>query len=144
MRRIIIILLIVVATALAIVILTPKRLANRPVEKGALIDIELVQLESPAPNSVVRSPLKVTGQAVGFWFFEASFPIRVLDADGNELGSHYVMTADEWMTTSMVPFEGVITFKASPTDTGYLVLHKDNPSGLPEHDREIRYPIRFR
>jgi len=37
-----------------------------------------------------------------------------------------------------------ISFKPSATDTGFLVLQKDNPSGLPEHDQEVRYPIRFR
>ena|SRR3989344_5475817 len=106
--------------------------------------VEVVRLFSPAPNSIITSPLTLTGEARGYWYFEASFPVRVLDANGNELGAHYLMATSEWMTTEMVPFSGEISFKPSATDTGFLVLQKDNPSGLPEHDQEVRYPIRFR
>lgn len=108
------------------------------------LEMELVRLDSPVPGSLIKSPLTVTGQARGFWFFEASFPVRVLDANGKELGVGIAQAEGPWMTVELVPFRANVEFKAPATDTGFLVLEKDNPSGLPENAQEIRYPVRFR
>jgi spore germination protein GerM len=53
------------------------------------------------------------------------------------------MTAEEWMTEEYVPFEATLSFNPPQTETGTLILSKDNPSGLPEHDDELRIPVRF-
>ena len=103
----------------------------------------LIRVTSPQPNASVRSPLTITGEARGNWYFEASFPVKILDADGRELGVHYAQAQGEWMTTNFVPFSSTLNFATSTTPTGTLVLQKDNPSGLPENDAEIRIPIRF-
>ena len=103
-----------------------------------------VRLSSPLPESVVTSPLRVTGEARGTWYFEASFPVRLLDGNSKELAVMPAQALAEWMTTEFVPFETVLTFPESETATGTLVLEKDNPSGLPENAAEIRIPIRFR
>src|SRR5438105_3302865 len=52
------------------------------VSSDAVVSIHLSQ---PAPSSIVKSPLIVSGDAKGTWYFEASFPIRLLDAHGNEI-----------------------------------------------------------
>lgn len=103
----------------------------------------LIRVASPQPNASVRSPLTITGEARGNWYFEASFPIKILDADGRELGVHYAEAQGEWMTTNFVPFVSILNFATSTTPTGTLVLQKDNPSGLPQNDAEIRIPVRF-
>jgi len=108
------------------------------------IDLELVNLESPKPNSIIRSPLEVVGEVAGFWFFEADFPIKILDANENELGIGIAQAIGPSMTVSLVPFEATVEFKYSPTPTGFLILEKDNPTGFEENDQEIRYPVRFR
>ena len=95
-------------------------------------------------NAVVKSPLTVSGEARGNWYFEASFPVKILDANGNQLGIIPAQAQSEWMTTDFVPFSTSLVFSTSTTDTGTLVLEKDNPSGLPEHADEVRIPIRFR
>ncbi len=105
---------------------------------------DLIRVARPEANSIVASPLLVEGQARGYWFFEASFPVRLLDDKGNELALGIAQAQDEWMTTEFVPFSLVLTFTAPQTNEGVLVLHKDNPSGLPEHDDELRVPVRFR
>src|SRR3989338_2065297 len=46
----------------------------------------LIRLASPTPNQSVKSPLSVSGEARGYWFFEASFPVRIFDGNGTELG----------------------------------------------------------
>jgi hypothetical protein len=105
---------------------------------------EKVKVSSPLPQSLVKSPLTITGEARGIWYFEASFPVEILDANGKRLGQHYAEAQGEWMTTEFVPFTSTLMFEMPTTDTGFLVLHKDNPSGLPEHDESIRFPIRFK
>jgi hypothetical protein len=103
----------------------------------------LIRVSAPLPNTSVESPLSIVGEARGNWYFEASFPIKVLDADGKQIGIGHATAQGEWMTTNFVPFKATITFSSPRTETGTLVLEKDNPSGLPEHADEIRIPIRF-
>lgn len=92
-------------------------------------------------GDTITPPLTVTGEARGNWFFEASFPIKVIDQDGNVLANSFVQAQGEWMTTDYVPFKGEITFIAKQDGPGFLVFAKDNPSGLPENDKEIRLPV---
>ena len=103
----------------------------------------LIQVFLPLPNQQVASPLKVSGKAVGNWYFEASFPIMILDANGEKLGVVPAQAQSDWMTTEFVPFEATLTFDKPTTKTGTLVLMKDNPSGLPENDDSISIPISF-
>ena len=98
---------------------------------------------SPSPTDLVSSPLSVTGQAKGTWYFEASFPVRLLDADGNEIAVTPAQAQGDWMTEDFVPFTAVLEFEQPQTPTGTLVLQKDNPSGLPEYDDSISIPVLF-
>ena len=109
----------------------------------APVEEELIRVSTPTSNARVQSPLTITGEARGNWYFEASFPVKILDANGVELGVSYAEAQGEWMTTEFVPFISTLTFATSTTATGTLVLEKDNPSGLPEYADEIRLPIRF-
>ena len=105
---------------------------------------ESVRITRPLPDSLVSSPLVVQGEALGMWYFEASFPIKILDADRKEIAVSHAEAQGEWMTQNFVPFIGTIEFAAPASDTGFLVLEKDNPSGLPEHAAQIEIPVRFR
>lgn len=105
----------------------------------------MIRLAAPLPGAIVTSPLHVTGEARGYWYFEASFPVHLLDAAGRELAVTPAQAQGEWMTRDFVPFAATLTFTAPDSgDTGTLVLQKDNASGLPEHDDERRIPVRFR
>ncbi|OHA09213.1 MAG: hypothetical protein A3A44_01455 [Candidatus Sungbacteria bacterium RIFCSPLOWO2_01_FULL_60_25] len=105
---------------------------------------DLIRIARPRPGDTVSSPLAIEGEARGAWFFEASFPAYIFDADGNKLGVTPAEARGEWMTGDFVPFRAVLEFKRPATERGTLILKKDNPSGLPEHDDELRVPIRFR
>jgi hypothetical protein len=48
------------------------------------------------------------------------------------------------MTEKFVSYKATLEFSAPATDTGTLVLEKDNPSGLPEHDDSLVVPVKFR
>ena len=102
-----------------------------------------IQVTQPQPNDTVTSPLTVTGQAVGGWYFEASFPVRLLDGNGNEIAVAPAQAQGNWMTPSLVPFSVTLTFATPATSTGTLVLQKDNPSGEPQFDASIFVPVQF-
>ncbi|PIP55506.1 MAG: hypothetical protein CO183_00890 [Candidatus Zambryskibacteria bacterium CG_4_9_14_3_um_filter_42_9] len=111
---------------------------------------DLIVLEEPKPMATVSSPLIIHGQARGAWYFEASFPVTILDGNGNVLVRTFASAVldpndpnSTWMTEDFVPFESEISFDRPTTNSGTLVLEKDNPSGLPEHDDELRIPINF-
>jgi len=114
-------------------------------EKSALI-----RLATPVPNGIIENPLVLTGEARGNWFFEASFPIILTDWDGLIIAEGFATADSEWMTEEFVPFTAVVEF-ISPFDEGEpdfmkrgsLILKKDNPSGLSEHDDALEIPIRF-
>lgn len=104
---------------------------------------DLIRLSSPTPGETVSSPLSISGEARGYWFFEASAPVEILDSAGKILGVGYVTTIGEWMTEEFVQFAGELVFDNPGVGTGKLVLKKDNPSGLPEHDDMIYFPVNF-
>ncbi len=108
-------------------------------EKTAYINIS-----SPRPNQIISSPLNIAGQAVGSWFFEGDMPIKLLDDNNNDLVNSYVTAQSEWMTDSFVNYSGTIEFETPDTDGGLLIIMKDNPSGLAEHDDQLEIPVRFR
>lgn len=101
-------------------------------------------LNYPKPNDVISSPLVITGQARGTWFFEASFPVVLTDWDGLIIASGIAQAKGDWMTEKFVPFEATLTFDTPAyKNNGSLILKKDNPSGLPEHDAALEIPILF-
>lgn len=105
--------------------------------------IDLIKIENPRPNQLITSPLTIKGQARGTWFFEASFPVRLLDGNGKEITRAIATAKSDWMTEEFVPFEAVLTFTNPNTEIGILVLEKDNPSGLAELSDELRIPVKF-
>jgi len=104
---------------------------------------DLIKVENPRPNQIITSPLTIKGQARGTWFFEASFPVRLLDGNGKEIAHAIAQAQSDWMTEEFVPFEAVLTFINPNTEIGILVLEKDNPSGLAELADELRIPVKF-
>lgn len=111
---------------------------------NALEKADLITIDSPRPNDIVTTPLTIRGEARGTWYFEATFPVKIVDSDGNVLGQSYAQAQDEWMTEEFVPFESTLTFDPGDATEGVLVLEKDNPSGLPENDDQLRIPVYFK
>jgi hypothetical protein len=113
-----------------------------PTSSGANVS-NLIKVDKPTSGQFVSSPIEVTGQARGNWYFEASFPVKIYDGNGTELGIGPAQAEGEWMTENFVPFRIKLYFKKPATPNGTLVLQKDNPSGLPEYDAELRIPVKF-
>ncbi|MFZ2187127.1 MAG: Gmad2 immunoglobulin-like domain-containing protein [Candidatus Moraniibacteriota bacterium] len=104
---------------------------------------ENIRVTLPLPDDVVKSPLKIQGEARGLWYFEGSFPVSIIGENGMTLGQGIAQAQGDWMTTDWVPFEATISFTVPETATGTLILEKDNSSGLPENADELRVPVRF-
>ncbi len=116
-----------------------------PVENVTPVD-NVIMLDAPLPNQKVSSPITLSGKARGTWFFEGSFPIVIVNWDGLIIGEGHATAQGEWMTTEFVPFTAVVSYSIpenTPYYRGAIILKKDNPSGLPEHDDSREIPILF-
>ncbi len=104
---------------------------------------EEILISSPKRNEKIKSPLKIEGQARGFWFFEAEFLAKLYDENNNFLGEAILTAKEDWMTENFVSFEGELDFMNPLTETGVLRFFSANPTGLPEYQRIFEVPVQF-
>jgi hypothetical protein len=104
--------------------------------------VDKIQVDLPFPDAVVGKDFSVMGKARG-WFFEASFPVEVLDKSGKVLAlvTAHPKSGEDWMTADFVNFQADIKVPQAYIGPATLVLKKDNPSGLPENDASVSFPI---
>lgn len=100
-----------------------------------------IVVDIPTAGAVTGKTFSVKGKARGGWYFEASFPAVLLDANGQEIAQAVGLAEGEWMTEDFVPF--TVEFAAPITYMGpaTIVLKKDNPSGEPQYDASLSIPI---
>ncbi len=106
--------------------------------------MKIIRIDAPRPNTTVASPLIIQGNARGNWFFEGSFEVYLLDDKGKEIARNNAQAQQDWMTGEFVYYESKLIFTQPETKTGTLVLEKNNPSGLPEHDDKLIVPVNFK
>lgn len=106
---------------------------------------DLIRLDQPLPEQSVSSPLVIKGAARGTWFFEGSFPVILTDWDGRIIAESFATAESDWMTTDFVNFSAELPFEEpeAVSNRGSLILKKDNPSGLPEHDDALEITVFF-
>lgn len=126
--------------------LTFNRPPNTPLDLS--VGADLIRVSLPFPEAVVGKKFSVIGEARGFWFFEASFPVVVVDQNGATLAAGTAKAEPDpktgelnWMTENFVPFRADLKIPESYIGPATLILKKDNPSGLPENDAFISIPI---
>ncbi len=100
-----------------------------------------IVVDMPAPGSVTGKEFTVSGKARGTWYFEASFPVKVLDKDGEVIFQGHADAKADWMTENFVPFEVLIKVPESYIGPATLVLEKDNPSGESFRDASVSIPL---
>jgi hypothetical protein len=104
---------------------------------------DLIKLTNPRPNQKVASPLSIKGEARGSWFFEATFPVELIDDNNTSLGKGFASAQGDWMTESFVPFHVELPFINASTPKGKLIIKNANPSGLSENEKEMVIPVVF-
>lgn len=104
-----------------------------------------LKLFYPQDGGQVSSPLQITGEARGNWFFEATFPVVLTNWDGLIIAEGFATAEGDWMTEEFVPFSAEITFSSDTavSNRGSLILQKANASGLPEHDDAYEITVFF-
>ena len=127
----------------AVVVLVVPGKTEAPTSQTASIP-GAIEVSAPIIGAKVSSPLITTGRAKG-WYFEASFPVELRDAQNNLLAQGYAQAQSDWMTADWVSFVSVpLTFAPQPTGSqGTLILRKDNPSGEPQFDQSLSIPVTF-
>ncbi len=103
-----------------------------------------IKITSPKKGATVMSPLTLTGEARGNWFFEASAPVYLEDLNGKKLAQGHIEAVGDWMTTNFVPFKGTLTWTSTSTGTttqARVVFMNDNPSGLPSLQKRVEVPV---
>lgn len=123
---------------------TPAPVAEDPVF-GPAAKANLIVVDAIRPGDTVSSPLVVTGKARGTWYFEASFPVELVDANNTLVANGIAQAQSDWMTVDFVPFKTTLTFVTQDWKdmNGTLIFRKDNPSGEPQFDDQMRLPVRF-
>lgn len=108
---------------------------------------DLVKVSAPLEGDKITSPITVKGMAFGGWFSEGSFPVQVTDLTGKILGQGTAGTTEDWTSAAMagekVSFTAKISFKKGTAKSGFIVLKRDNPSGLPENDAQVKVSVTF-
>lgn len=146
MKKILILIIIVLVIAIVSFVLFKdnETITNENTNNtDNIVTEQKIILETPSPNEIIKSPLTIRGQALGTWYFEGDFPVKLLDEYNKEITVSFATALEEWMTESFVPFEAVIEFENTTTSKGTLILEKDNPSGLPEHADQLVIPVQF-
>ncbi len=99
---------------------------------------------TPAAGAKIASPRRHYGTAKGSYYFEASFPIEILDASGKVIGQGHADAQSDWMTTEYVPFKShhnlYLSRRGQNRDDP---LKNDNPSGDPAKDKHFDVPVKF-
>lgn len=100
-----------------------------------------VSITQPVSGAEVGGSFTVSGKAPGNWYFEASFPIQVRDAQGTVIARTHATAQSDWMTTELVAFTATVHIEGGYKGPADLILLRDNPSGLPENDDSTTIPI---
>jgi len=112
----------------------PEESCGEDISQGIIVN-------SPTANEVVQNPINLEGLATGRWYFEATFPVKLVSVSGAVLNFGYVQATSDWMTENYVPFKGQLTYQVAATTTATLVFERDNPSGLISESDKYEVPI---
>ncbi len=145
MKKIISIIVIIIGIIIAALLFDWGRKSpalNTGTDTQATATISDIVVFSPKENEVVRSPIVITGKAKGNWFFEAVFPVKLLDENGNVIVQTHAQATDDWMTTDFVNFSLSLPYdSASTSGRGVIEFKNDNPSGDPARDKYFYVPV---
>jgi len=110
-----------------------------PVE-AASVEAGVATVTTPVADARVTSPLTVSGIAPANWYFENQFPVRLVDAQGEELAAGPATPRVNWTEPGDKEFDATLTFTVTTETPATLVLQEDMPREGQE-PRETRVPV---
>lgn len=142
-KRIVLVLALVVLVVLAV--WNYKNLkTTAPAVPAVTPQVGLI-VNMPKANDVVTSPVTISGYVNGDGWngFEGQVgSVKLVDSAGHVLAQGPLTATTEW-TTTMVNFATSLQFTSPATKIGSLIFRNENPSGLPERDKQFILPIKF-
>ena len=139
-----VIILAIIIIGLAVVLLWPKPANVGPTQKPVVI--EGIQVTLPKENANIVSPLKITGitNGAGWNGFEGQVgTVKLLDSKGKQLGETAILSAKTEWTKPPVTFETNLNFISTEAQNGTLVFSNENPSGLPDKNKQFAVPVKI-
>lgn len=126
-------------------VVTPSPIALATAEPVATDSAQLsgmVVLNNFQDGDTITNPFKISGTIDRSWTFEGVFSIEILDSDKKSLTIVPVNVVPAGDTAKADSFSVSIPF-VTTAKSGYLVIHADNPSGLPANDKSVEYTVSF-
>jgi len=106
---------------------------------------EGLTVSSPKTGATISSPIKISGSVNGGGWsgFEGQVgSVKLLDANGKELGSGVLTATSDW-TTLPTGFEMNLSFTSDQDQDGTLVFKNENASGDPARDNTYTLPVKI-
>lgn len=106
--------------------------------------LDLPSVTEPKSGSKITSPVTIRGTVPPGWMFEGVFPIKLLDSNRKLIAQTQATeeAPGSWQSNVSVYFKATVNFSTS-AKSGFLVLEKDNPSGLPTNSKTFEVPVSF-
>lgn len=124
--------------------LNPELIQNITSSIKSQIEVPgLITVTSPKSYQKISSPLTITGQARGQWYFEGTAPVRLEDSSGQTIAKGHIAALEAWTTENWIRFSGELEFETPETQTGTLILENTNQSGFPENPYSLSLPVKF-
>jgi hypothetical protein len=147
MKQITLILIIVIVLAIVgtLGFILLQGLQSNPDIVSPAQKVSGIQVSFPTPNTVIKSPLKITGavSGKGWTGFEGQVgTVKLFDANGNQLALGILTATTDWMMLP-VQFQTTLVYVTPVTPTGSLVFYNENPSGDPAKDKTFTVPVNF-
>ena len=101
----------------------------------------MASVTAPMMGSHSKSPLTVTGIAPNNWFFEASFPVTLLDENNQTIAQAPAQAQSDWTVQGPVPFKAELSFLVLQQTRATIVLQEDMPGENRGTPREVRIPV---
>jgi len=112
-------------------------------QSAVALEAEGIKVTTPRSGQKIKSPMLISGEAVGSWYFEGEIPAILYNAQSEEIIRGNAKANGDWMTDQLVPFELTLEYDQPVTSTGTLILRKNNPSGQDALNQSIEIPIKF-
>lgn len=106
------------------------------------VDPNAITVTAPVVNTASRSPLRVTGVAPNFWYFEALFDARLEGPGGVVLAEAPAQAQSDWTTEGPVAFVAEFTFTVKEDTPAVVVLtrYRGDPEAAQPGD-VVRIPV---
>lgn len=112
---------------------------------GETVEDKNIVINIPKKGEAISSPLVITGQINGGgWsgFEGQAGTVNLLDKNGKILGTAILEATTDWMRLP-TKFKAELEFSSSKEQSGMLVFKNENPSDMPENNREFGLAVKI-